>query len=76
MPDTGRVGKSRDAQRPARRVEEVAQMSEAGIRTLILDDSQVRDVIKTIEQDIRVLVEMGAVLVTVELLSRAQDNEC
>jgi hypothetical protein len=57
-------------------VEEVAQMSEAGIRTLILDDSQVRDVIKTIEQDIRVLVEMGAVLVTVELLSRVEDNQC
>jgi len=51
-------------------------MSEAGIRTLILDDSQVRDVIKTIEQDIRVLVEMGAVLVTVELLSRVEDNQC
>lgn len=57
-------------------MEEVAQMSEAGIRTLILDDSQVRDVIKTIEQDIRVLVEMGAVLVTVELLSRVEDNQC
>jgi hypothetical protein len=51
-------------------------MSEAGIKTMITDPSAIPDRIKMVEQDIRALIELGTVLVTVELVRRAQDHEC
>lgn len=57
-------------------MEEASQMSEAGIKTMIVDKSAIPDRIQVIEQDIRALIELGDVLVTVELMRRAEDHEC
>lgn len=57
-------------------MEEAPQMSEAGIKTMIVDKSAIPDRIQVIEQDIRALIELGDVLVTVELMRRAEDHEC
>jgi hypothetical protein len=59
-------------------VEEAAQMTDrVGVKTMILRPDAVGDRLPLIEQDIRALIEIGAVIVTVELLRKrdAEDHQ-